>query len=563
MPAKLTTEQFIAKAKERNPDKNYDYSMTVYRGSSKPVEIGCPKCGQIFTPTANDHLTKKSGCKNCAPNAKLTQAEFERRSNEKHDFKYDYSQAIFKNVEIPVEIICPVHGSFFAKPHGHMAGFGCDKCRNTYRLDSEDFIKRSKEKFGETFDYSLVEYVNTDTPVILSCSTYGSFEITPREHLRCKSGYNKDIRRKYIDTVVGLEPRPGFSSNWIPDTLEDFISKAKEVHGDLYEYSKVEYKTIKTDVEIICKKHGSFWQSPHNHYRGSGCMKCFCASGESKPEKKLKELLKDFEIDSHNRDLLGVEIDLYVLEYNVGIEVNGIYHHSDNVVKSKTSHLNKTNLALGKDLKLFHFTDAEVNNKSDIIISMIKNSCGKSVKIFARSTDIRTVSYSEYSKFFNESHISGNVPAKIAYGLFIGEELIACMSFGTPRFSKDYEWELLRFCTKLNTTIIGGASKLFKHFIKQNNPKSALSYADRRFGEGNVYNKIGFTFKRPTNIGYAYHNKHGEVVSRYKAQKHKLHALLRDKYDENLSERDNMLKAGYFKIYDCGHNLYGWSSIDN
>jgi hypothetical protein len=132
------------------------------------------------------------------------------------------------------------------------------------------------------------------------------------------------------------------------------------------------------------------------------------------------------------------------------------------------------------------------------------------------------------------------------------------MSFGKPRFTDKYEYELIRFSTELGYNIVGGASKLFSHFISDNHPSSIISYANRRFSQGNMYEKIGFKLVRLSEPGYFYANGK-DFVSRSKAQKHKLAKLLGNKYDENLSEYDNMRAAGYFRIWDCGNLVYEWT----
>jgi hypothetical protein len=133
------------------------------------------------------------------------------------------------------------------------------------------------------------------------------------------------------------------------------------------------------------------------------------------------------------------------------------------------------------------------------------------------------------------------------------------MSFNKPRFDKDIQWEIIRFATKLNTTIVGGASKLFKAFTNTYNPESVLSYADLRFGAGGVYEKLGFAYSHTSDVGFSYHRKDGTVLSRYQGQRHRLPELLGDKFDESKSARDNMVSNGWHLLYDCGNNVYKWS----
>ena len=131
---------------------------------------------------------------------------------------------------------------------------------------------------------------------------------------------------------------------------------------------------------------------------------------------------------------------------------------------------------------------------------------------------------------------------------------MSVMTFGKSRFDKKYKWEIIRFASKSNFTIIGGASKLLKYFIKIYNPKSIVTYSDRRFGDGDVYEKIGFNFIKSTHPSY-YYVKGLNVYSRFQFQKHKLRLKLNE-YNDNLSEWENMIQNGYDRLWDCGHNKY-------
>ena len=131
------------------------------------------------------------------------------------------------------------------------------------------------------------------------------------------------------------------------------------------------------------------------------------------------------------------------------------------------------------------------------------------------------------------------------------------MSFGKTRFNINYEWELLRYCNKLNTSVVGGASKLFKNFLKENNPESVISYSDKSFNTGNLYNMLGFEYSHTSSPNYKYISERDNLIlSRYQCQKHKLSNLLKDNFDENLTETENMYNNGFHKIFDCGNDVW-------
>jgi hypothetical protein len=156
--------------------------------------------------------------------------------------------------------------------------------------------------------------------------------------------------------------------------------------------------------------------------------------------------------------------------------------------------------------------------------------------------------------FLDNNHLQGNVNAAINIGLYYNDELVSIMTFIKSRYNKEVEYELLRFCNKLNTSVIGGASKLMSCFINTYKPNNIISYANRRWSQGNLYEKLGFTFTHNTLPNYFYY-KNGDLESRVKYQKHKLKDKL-EVFDDSLTESENMYNNGYRKIYDSGNKVY-------
>lgn len=178
--------------------------------------------------------------------------------------------------------------------------------------------------------------------------------------------------------------------------------------------------------------------------------------------------------------------------------------------------------------------------------------------VFARKCEIRKVEPQESRDFQNDNHLQGAVGSTFDIGLYYNNQLVSLMTFGKPRFSKKYEWELLRFCNKLGYHIPGGASRLLKHFELINSPKSLISYADRRWSVGNVYEKLGFKFSHASRPDYWYWNWNiggHKLESRVKYQKHKLKNILKE-FDPLKTEKQNMADNGYYRIYDCGNLVY-------
>jgi len=247
---KLTTEEFIQKAKNVHEDK-YDYSLVEYINSYTKVKIICPTHG-IFEQKPNGHLDKK-GCSECSGNKKLSKDEFIQKSKNIHGNKYNYSLVNYFNSKTKVKIICEKHGIFEQNANSHIIGYECSKC--SYN-DRYVFIEKSKQIHGNKYDYSLVNYTNALNKIIIICPEHGEFTQLPYNHLSgngCKECCTLNKKLK----------------------IDEFIQKSMVTHGDKYDYSLVNYKDSKTKVKIICKKHGVFEQKPNEHLNGKGCARCF------------------------------------------------------------------------------------------------------------------------------------------------------------------------------------------------------------------------------------------------------------------------------------------------
>jgi very-short-patch-repair endonuclease len=266
--------------------------------------------------------------------------------------------------------------------------------------------------------------------------------------------------------------------------------------------------------------------------------------------------LVDGVINNDRKILAPYELDVVIPEYKLAIEINGMYWHSLDHHASKEErnrHLYKTLSALNSGYTVLHILESEWNQQHEIVKSIISSRLGKSETVFARKCEIVSLSRHDEHSFLKNNHIQGFVSSSVCYGLVCGGELVQLMSFGKPRFNKNYQWELLRSCAKLNTTVSGGAGRLLSHFRK-NHMGNIICYSDRRFGEGLVYSKIGFTFKESLPPSYHYTDRKN-AYSRYKFQKKQLSKLLKN-FKEELTEEQNMFANGYRKIWDCGNNVY-------
>jgi len=273
----------------------------------------------------------------------------------------------------------------------------------------------------------------------------------------------------------------------------------------------------------------------------------------------LKELMKDDVIVVGDRTLLyPQEIDLYIPTKKLAIEFNGLYWHSElSGGKNKTYHLIKTKKCLGKEVECIHIFENEWNDKKEIVKSILKNKLiGCDNKLYARECVIKTIDKDECKNFLNENHIQGNDKSFVKLGLFHKNTLMSVMTFCKSRYNKNYQYEMSRYCNKLNTNIVGGAEKLFSYFLKTYKPKTVISYSDRRYFSGNVYLRLKFNFVDNTSPNYFYiTNNYKNLIGRLSFQKHRLNKVLSN-FDEKLSEWENMRINGYDRIWDCGHSKW-------
>ena len=249
-----------------------------------------------------------------------SQQDFITKANKVHNYKYDYSETKYVNSYTKIKIKCPMHGYFYQKAGNHLHGNGCYYCGRVSSGEkhslqktktTQDFIKASKKKHNNLYDYSLVKYKNNRTKVQIICKKHGIFEQRPDAHL-IGAGCQKCAKEhRYY-------------------TQEEFVKKAKKVHNSKYDYSKVKYKSSKEKVPIICIKHGIFYQAPQDHLAGKGCPFCRESKGERLIKKYLLENNIQFEQQKKFKDLIDkspLSYDFYIPKYKVLIEFQGIQHY--------------------------------------------------------------------------------------------------------------------------------------------------------------------------------------------------------------------------------------------
>lgn len=328
MSKKLTTGDFIVKSRKIHGNK-YDYSKVNYVDIKTKVIITCLIHGD-FQQTPGSHINQKSGCKKCGRKSqtqkrKLGLEKFITESKKVHGDRYDYSKVDYINNRTNITIICKEHGEFYPSPSNHISRkSGCPKCSIIEQHDKQkktlnEFIKDSIKIHNNKYDYSESKYVSGKVKITVICKEHGKFYPTPNNHLR-GTGCPKC-------SLIEQGERQ-------TKTLDEFIIDSRKVHGDLYDYSQVDYINTETIISIRCKKHDElFYPTPNNHLRGSGCPICNYSKGELEISNHLKKLKIEF-IPQYTFDDLVLKgklrCDFYLNKRNVVIEYNGEQHYKPN-----------------------------------------------------------------------------------------------------------------------------------------------------------------------------------------------------------------------------------------
>ena len=278
---KPTTEEFIENARLVHGDK-FDYSKSIYVKGNTKIIIICKEHGD-FKQTPSNHIGLKQGCPKCSGHYKLTTEDFIENARLVHGDRYDYSKVDYKKCNIKVTIICKEHGDFKQMPYSHLDGHRCPCCAviirsNKARKTLEEFIENARSVHGDRYDYSKVDYIDTSTKVIINCKIHGDFKQTPNNHFIQKQGC----------------PNCGVitASNKTRKSTEEFIEKARSVHGDRYDYSEVDYISRHTKITIICKIHGKFEQDAGNHLQCANCYECGVVTNSEKRKRTLQEFIE-------------------------------------------------------------------------------------------------------------------------------------------------------------------------------------------------------------------------------------------------------------------------------
>ena len=260
------------------------------------------------------------------------------------------------------------------------------------------------------------------------------------------------------------------------------------------------------------------------------------------------------------------ELDIYIPSKKVAIEINGCYWHSDKE-KPKNYHIDKFEVCRDNGIRLIQIWEDWMFNKPEIVRSFLMSKLGCCTStIYARKCELREVTNKDSIMFLNENHIQGRCNSKYSYGLFYDNELVSLMTFGHNRGcvgnmcskkSAESEYELLRFCNKINTRVIGGASRLLKHFIETFHSSKIISYASCDISDGNLYKVLGFESDNKITRSYWYIDP--RTLTRYHRSSFTKSKIVEKGIKEakgSWTENEAMDEAGYIRIYDAGQTKW-------
>lgn len=440
-----------------------------------------------------------------------------------------------------------------------------------YGVDNYTKTDEYKEKVKETNleKYGVEWYLQTDQ--FKNNSKISNIEKLGVDHHMKSNNFkiklkNNNIEKWGVDNYSKTNDfkekmKKYYDSSYFHENINNQIKSNKIKEINYYKNYNKEYELIdiKNDELIlkcnICNdlftisKQLYYLRTKNNNICCTNCNKT-SSKNTSYLEKDvltyIKEIYKSNIIENYKDKY---EIDIYLPDINLGIEFNGLWYHSENY-KSKTYHQDKTLYFKNKNINILHIWEDDWKYKNDIIKSIILNKIGKSYKIYARKCEIKEINDNKLIKLFlDNNHLQGYLSSSsIKIGLFYNYELVSLMTFGKSR-DKSNNMELLRFCNKLNFSIIGGFSKLLNYYIKNYNFNKLITYADISHSNGNVYLKNNFILDKVTDVGY-YWCKNGLKFNRFSFRKNK---LIKNGNDPNKSENEIMYELGYYKLYNCGN----------
>ena len=418
---------------------------------------------------------------------------------------------------------------------------------NSSNIIFDKYKKTCLERYGVENSSQSRECINKMKQTNLERYGVECVMNTPENLIKQKEGKRKKVHSHYPEII-------DFNNhNWICDCPHSNCNKCKE---RWYETPASIYRDRLRDGTELCTR---LLPVGADNTKGTTI------------ELFIRDILDKYNIEYtiNDRSIISPkELDIYIPSKNIAFECNGVYSHSTNYInpkKESSYHINKYILCKEKNIQLISLWEDWIKNKPSIIESVVKSKLGiYDYRYGARQFKVSLCDKSVARQFLKANHIQGSTTFDIAYGLYKNDELYAVMTFGKKKALSGNnqvecnEWALNRFCTKLNTQIVGGAEKLLKAFIRNYNPKIITSFACNDISNGNLYKKLGFITDSKINNSYWY-IKAGSLERYHRSTFTKSSIVRRgwkDKIDNSWTEIEIMNQHKYLRIYDSGTTKY-------
>lgn len=531
--------------------------LQLMKGSHVVILTSCDICGKEKEMEYRTYYKITSGCTEKYYCQRCSREKMEKTNLERYGFIHPHRSQKIKDKTVRTNL----------ERYGIDHPSKLDICKDKQK-------KTNIEKYGVTtilqnkkiVREGLLKKYGTDSP-IKNEKIKEKIEKTNLERYGVKNPWqNTKIRDKIKKT--NLE-KYGYDT---PTKSKDILNKIKVTNTINFIEKYKNYGIINYDIDekIITMRcdNGHLFEINYTTFinriklKTKICTICYPVSSYSNSgyELQLQDFIKNNykgEILMNSRKIIGRELDVYLPYLKLSFEFNGLFWHSDYNINN-TYHLEKTELAEKNNINLIHIYEDDWVYKQDIVKSRILNLLGKSDKIMARKCEIKEINDNNLiRKFLDKNHLQGFIGSKFKIGLFYNNELVSLMTFGNLRNSMgqkslDGTYEMLRFCNKLNNNVVGGASRLFNYFINNYDFNKIISYADRSWSIGNLYEKLGFELIHKTNPNY-YYVVGDKRFYRFGFRKDK---LIKEGYDPNKTEHEIMLERKIYRIYDSGNLKY-------
>lgn len=316
------SEEYIEKAKKVHGEK-YNYDSVDYLNLRTKIKILCNQCKNIFEQRPRCHLEGR-GCSSCSykllgSKKRSNKEEFILKAKIVHENKYCYDLVEYETANKKIKIQCNNCNNIFEQePYSHLRGCGCKQCADINQsLILSEFIEKAEKVHGEKYNYDLVEYKNSQTKIKILCNQCKNiFEQVAHYHLDGCGCKDCSLQNSYFSRTY---------------TTDEFIEKAKKVHGDKYNYDSVDYLKSKIKVNIFCNKCKKiFSQMPMSHLKGVGCANCKESKGEIKISKYLNNISISFATQKSFeslKNIIALKFDFYLDDINLLIEYDGEGHY--------------------------------------------------------------------------------------------------------------------------------------------------------------------------------------------------------------------------------------------